>query len=266
MKYCLPYQPNAKYSNSVEELEIIFNNADSSLPQFLDEHKNQTIVISAVLKALNKEDFTLLSALNKKYKNIKVKIDYDVQKARCLKMEKIPYFFYNFISDWESLTNILEFEPCDVCIEGELCFDLPNVSDYCHKRSYAIRVVPNLCYSRYNFSNKAKINSFFIRPEDGEYYDKYIDTFEFVGQQKQLSTYYKIYSKDKKWRGPLNEIIIGLDTAAKSCNIGPEFARSRCSCGQSCKKGNSYQKCKMCFEIEKLAINYENKIKPNLKN
>lgn len=68
----------------------------------------------------------------------------------------------------------------------------------------------NLCES--SWEKTPSIKTFFIRPEDLDIYEKYINTFEFFTDEKdavRLNSLYKIYTKDRLWYGLLKDLIVG---------------------------------------------------------
>lgn len=112
-----------------------------------------------------------------------------------------------------------------------------------------------------------KINSFFIRPEDIEYYSQFIDVIifpqTFENARRQISLY-NIYNKEKPWYGEMKELVIGLDstynnkyfvgnTNKKDIElINKTFRDIRCCCGAKCRDGGLL-KCNLCFLMERLS-------------
>ena len=115
-----------------------------------------------------------------------------------------------------------------------------------------IRVFPNVAQCSTEYTNDLK--KFFIRPEDLENYEPYVDVYEFYGDSNKLLTYYQIYKYDKKWFGPLKDLIIGFNDEIDNKYIIPRFPERRIKCGKKCLKGVS---CSMCETIEQLSKTLE---------
>lgn len=88
----------------------------------------------------------------------------------------------------------------DIYITNDLAFDLNTLSKEVHKinNKCQIRVYCNIAQSALVLQEQNSLKSFFIRPEDVDLYEKYIDVLEFYGVDEKLETYYKIYVIDKK--------------------------------------------------------------------
>ena len=103
-----------------------------------------------------------------------------------------------------------------------------------------------------NYSN----NSNNTYDEDVDVYDKYIDVFEFFGNEEAQKTIFKAYAIDKQWYGKLEELIIGFKGDMDSRYIFPLFADKRAVCKKKCVKGG---KCNICGRLEELASTLEEK-------
>jgi hypothetical protein len=161
---------------------------------------------------------------------------------------QIPFFFADFVNNWERLYQIVENNPTDVYICEDLAFDIINVSDFLKRRGIRIRAIPNVAQS--SWSNCPTVKKFFIRPEDVQFYEEYIDTFEFFGNNDKI--YYKIYAEDKFWFGNLGELILsGSDLKLDSRAVLPYFATTRLNCNHKCLKGGFCKMCEVCENLSK---------------
>ena len=255
MKYCYYYSrgDSFPYFNELAELSITYNKEDLTLPQFLQEHKSQMINI-----LINKvEDLERLTLLYDQYKNIKIMFDLKNEDLiKKIPNIKIPFFFYTFINNWDVLTQVLSFHPTDIYISDELGFELAAVAKMAHAAGAQVRVLPNLAQTSWReieghmHTQFNGLKKFFIRPEDVELYEPYVDVMEFAGNEKQIATYYKIYAKEHKWFGDLNEIIIDLNYHIDNRGIVSTFGEQRLKCGKKCLKG---QHCQICERIAHLS-------------
>ena len=247
MKYCVHYHRNSpfRYFDEVDEIEVTFRKEDLSVPAFLEKYADKDIIMT-VNKA---EDIPLIADLAEKYKNFRIRIDYYEQELKDAVLESnIPFFFMNLVDDWDTLTGMIKLHPTDVYIVNELGFELDRVSKFAHDNNVKIRVFPNVAQS--SWGDTEGIKKFFIRPEDIDFYESYVDVMEFFGEEKKISVYYDIYAHDKQWFGKLNEILIDFNSDIDNRGIMPIFAESRVKCGKRCLKGHS---CEICPRIEHLA-------------
>ena len=128
-------------------------------------------------------------------------------------------------------------------------FELAAIAEIVKPYGAKIRVYPNVAQA--SRRETKGLMKFWIRPEDIEIYEKYIDVCEFFyDEYEKQEIYYKIYKDDKKWLGDLSELIIGLESGFDSTCIVPRFAHKRTKCGRACMKGD---KCKMCHRVIELA-------------
>jgi hypothetical protein len=260
MKYCVHYHKNSpfRYAAEVAELEILFRPEDTSLPAFIQEHSNQTIILSITKEQIeNAAMVKRLAAIGKEFSNVKMRLPAlpkttltspYVDAVAAFKEANIPYFFMNYIDSWDLLQGILALDPSDIYIVNELGFSLKQIREITKEKHIQIRCFANFAQS--NWAGTAPCRTFFIRPDDVEFYEQYVDVLQFMGDEKNFSTYYCIYEYDRKWFGQLKEIIIGYDSDADNRSYAPMFAQFRCGCGKRCMRGSS---CNICERIEKIS-------------
>lgn len=250
MKYCLPYStkiPSHIYKE-IDEIEIVYRKEDTTLPAFLEEYLDKIIILTST--SIN--DIDRLEILAEKYDNFKLKIDVSDQELLfAVKERNIPFFCSFLATTWDQYIGLLDLEPTDIYIGNELCFELNKVSDIAYDSDTQIRVIPNIAQSSWTLGeNDENLLSFFIRPEDVSIYDEYVDVFEFSAPIDKVLIYYNIYAKTEKWFGPLNEIIIGLNSNIDNRGLVPAFGYYRAKCAKRCLKGQS---CNICMRAQELS-------------
>ena len=262
MKYCINYSNKSHIIDKVDEILIRYdkNKILELFTQFIPAHLNQRVIIQLIEE--NNID-TIVNNLKKiisiynENKDIKFDIQlpfYNQKFIEELKDTNLKYFFKVAANSWDKFTGLISQNVSDIYITDELAFELDKVAEIAHKNNIKVRIYPNVAQSRWD--KLSDILKFFIRPEDIEIYEPYIDVCEFYGDKaQQIDTYYKIYQDDKKWFGDLQEIIIGLDSKIDSRYIIPRFAEKRIKCGKDCLKGG---KCEMCKRILDLSEQLEN--------
>lgn len=262
MKYCINYSNKSHIIDKVDEILIRYdkNKILELFTQFIPAHLNQRVIVQLIEE--NNID-TIVNNLKKiisiynENKDIKFDIQlpfYNQKFMEELKDTNLKYFFKAAANSWDKFTGLISQNVSDIYITDELAFELDKVAEIAHKNNIKVRIYPNIAQSRWD--KLSDILKFFIRPEDIEMYESYVDVCEFYGDKaQQIDTYYKIYQEDKKWFGDLQEIIIGLDSKIDSRYIIPRFAEKRIKCGKDCLKGG---KCEMCKRILDLSEQLEN--------
>ena len=262
MKYCINYSNKSHIIDKVDEILIRYdkNKILELFTQFIPAHLNQRIIVQLIeednIDTIVNNLKKIISIYNEN-KDIKFDIQlpfYNQKFIEELKDTNLKYFFKAAANSWDKFTGLISQNVSDIYITDELAFELDKVAEIAHKNNIKVRIYPNIAQSRWD--KLSDILKFFIRPEDIEMYEPYVDVCEFYGDKaQQIDTYYKIYQEDKKWFGDLQEIIIGLDSKIDSRYIIPRFAEKRIKCGKDCLKGG---KCEMCKRILDLSEQLEN--------
>lgn len=205
--------------------------------------------------SLRGQEYKSIKSLVKKYpEKIKIRFAYYLNNEKIknildfFKEDKIPFFFVNIPLDYDTIDGFLSLGVTDIYIGNQLGFDIQNVAKKVHAAGASVRIYPNICQSSYSYGDK--LTQFYVRPEDISAYENWVDVCELISFNNSDGTLYKIYAKEKKWWGPLKEIILGLDSDIDNRYIGPEFAWFRTSCRKRCLTDGS---CKMCKRIEELS-------------
>ena len=166
-------------------------------------------------------------------------------------------FYYKYsITSFYELKALKDLGVCYVLVGIPLFFDLDNVAKY----EIPLRVIPNIAYEPY-LPHENGVCGQWIRPEDVEKYEKYIDVLEFyaVGENKvqKEAAIYKIYAEDKTWPGNLNLIIDNLNFNVDNRLFYAEdnIAERRMNCKHKCMIGG----CRFCesqFQFESVLRSY----------
>lgn len=254
MKYCIPYYNNFRYFNKLNE--VIFNYTpeieQTTIEGFINLIKNKIHKTTRIIIDINKvKDKTnvipILCKMQKEIKNFSIKTSANFYKE--LKEAGLPFFFSDFCKTEEEVFSYIKYGVTDVYIVSNLAFNLEEVSKYCHENNINVRVIPNM--AQYSSNCKEAIPAmckFFIRPEDTQEYEKYIDVFEFMAPLDRLSVLFEIYN-NKIWKGNLNDLIIGLNEDIDNSGIVPYFGSTRIKCKHKCMIG----KCSICFKMKDIA-------------
>lgn len=242
--------------NTVEEIIIKLKHDHIKIAAFLREHSNQRIIIDC-LDEIDVKEILQMKEANSDLNNYVILISLNEKECIAkLKEAHIPFFTDYHCNSWSALHGLIKEGVSDIYITDGLGFELDKVSIICKKANVKIRAYCNVCQSDWRKTDT--FQTFFIRPEDIDLYAHYVDVFEFFGDIKRVpaDTLYEVYAKQKKWFGPLKEIILGFNSNLDSRYVSPNFATKRFRCGLSCLKGGS---CAMCYHMEALAETLKNK-------
>ena len=257
MKYCVEFAKDFHYMDEIDECFIQYRNNNTALEKFVEKFKEKRILIKLAFEDF--KDFIddslqidVFKEIRNKYKaNIGFILpDYELDGSKkvfdILKENNFPAFFSTMVHSWDVLIGLANMGVSDIYIVEELGFELVNAAAVLHDRGIQIRCYPNVAQSAH--PDIPDIKKFFIRPEDVDRYSRYVDVFEFYGDNDNF--YYKIYAEDKKWFGDLSEIIFNFNKSLDSRCIVTQFAEVRSRCGKKCMKGSI---CKICEKVDKLA-------------
>lgn len=259
MKYCFNYNvnPNFKYMEEMAEVEFTYHHANVKVMDFLNKIKDNQRVIFRIVEDLDEEQLKRFSMFKESFPNLnfacslpEYKEEHSREMFRILAAAGVPAFFHTLVSDWTMLNAMKNMGVSDIYLVEDICFELDKAAKVLHEAGIQIRVFPNICQSSVPVTETAALKTFFIRPEDVVIYAPYVDVMEFFGEPDRIKIYYEIYAKNKRWLGPLNEMVIDLTDSVDSRGLSHLFAERRIKCGKRCMKGSS---CDLCTRFADLS-------------
>ena len=266
MKYCLKWNNISQCLNDADEISIKYIE-DKGLVDFMNKYAGKRIIIRLESTDFKDSEIAKLTA-------IRNSLDFDftvglptqdMKLANKLKAKDIPFYFLTPVKDWETLNfYITEVGVSDIDISGPLGFDLPKVTNFLAR--YApdtiIRATPNALSSLHDTC--PPLQKFFIRPNDIDLYEQYIDVLEFEGIEHQ-DTFYKIYSQEKIFIGKLSQVIYDFPLPIDNMGLITAFSERRIDCGRQCLYGGRCKRCMTLSQIsEKMGPYVREKVKENL--
>ena len=263
MKYCGAFYINHKNKGLVgyDELKINYrDNQDKLLNFFKYAATGEKQVIVKIQSVddmtdmvLNKYLETYANLEEKNFKFVLPSFNTDNMAVLLPFMEElnkdgIKYFFAEQFYAIDAVWQAIELGASDVYVCGELCFELEQISKKIHEAGVNIRVYPDKAMSSSALGVDYK--KFFIRPEDIEYYEDYIDVCELWQEDEDvLEVLYNVYVEGKGWTLDLNNIIEGLFTEINNTGVSKQFGKRRSRCGKVCMKNSSCELCKNVVEL-----------------
>ena len=252
MNFCLPYMKSFPHNDEIPEFTIKYNSLKDSyedLVKFIETYSDRRINIELLHDATGADTILPLLKINPEI-YLKLNESY-IQKVTAFKEKGIRFFFSLQSDNWDSFNSLVNIGVSDIYIANELGFSLLTISKILKNKNIHIRVIVNIAQARDPFESTEPIKAFFIRPEDIDDYETYIDTIEFFADnQVQYEVLYETYAYNKNWDGNLQEIIIGLRIPIDSRTIIPEFGLYRGNCEKRCFRGSN---CAICNRVVELS-------------
>lgn len=255
MKYCVSYYKNFRYNDIIDE--VVFNYAtyrDSIVDRLQEQGwKDEQRIIIDICLGGDIEIIPILKMCMKNHNNFAVRLDV-IQEDLIpeLKKAEIPFFFTNYANTPDEIYGMIQKGVSDVYVTESLGFNIANIGAYCKKKDINVRIIPNIAQYRRHFrENIPDPCKFFVRPEDTDLYEPYVDVFEIISSNDRLSILFEIY-KNRQWLGDLKKLIIGLKEPFYNSSLVPYFGTERLKCNQKCMQ----EKCNLCPQMQILSHSF----------
>lgn len=245
MNYCLSSQVHSDYLKKAQEIRVKYIYLDN-LFDLYEINPKATIILTILKKDKDRIKWDEIQKYNIMWQNkIVIETDsFDIMDA--CQVLGIKYFYAIPVKTFDELKALVDCGCCDVKIDAPLTHMLDKLDNY----DITLRMCPNIAYYAHIPRKDGVIGSW-VRPEDVELYEEYIDVFEFEDCDiKKEETLYRVYAEQKNWPSDLNMLITNLDYSAMGKLVLPEFATARTFCEQKCLKGLH---CNLCYEFLNLA-------------
>jgi hypothetical protein len=237
--------------NRADEISIKYIE-DKGLVDFMKKFSSQRIILNINPQSFLKSEVQKLKIIKKQYPEYNFAIamsKYDQKCAKILKEADIPFFDVNRCMNWERLHMLLKAGVSDINISGPLAFEMSKVKRVLEvlDRKVIIRATPNIVTNLNPNTNP--LIGFYIRPEDVEVYEGFIDVLEFEGLEHQ-DTFFSIYAEQKSFIGNLNQCIYNFQEPIDNKGLITLFGERRRDCGRQCLSGG---RCNRCYTLADLA-------------
>lgn len=261
MKYCINYAKDFRFMDEVDE--IILNHYSGSdfviefVPKLVKENKSQRIIVNLLdikTDKISEPIIYIAKLIHDGYNMAAIILDKKEIIDMC-KENNVPFFFSKHATNLETAYSMAEMGVSDVYVVEELGFRIKDLKYLKDKYNIKIRVFPNIAQSAKNSIIKP-MERFWIRPEDTELYEPYVDVFELLSGEdtSRLSVVYEIY-KQRQWLGTINDLILDFqEPIVPNTGISPHFGDMRLNCGKRCHLG----RCNICTQMISFAEAFDN--------
>jgi hypothetical protein len=255
MKYCIPYYKDFRYKDVIDEVIYDYNAGIVDMITKENWAEGQTIIINVAPTQEEKDALIPTIKMCKRVHNnciVRITAAHDEIREE-LNSAEIPYFYANCANTADEVYGLIKKGASEVYITESLGFNIIKVGEYCKSKNVKVRVIPNIAQYKVGFKEVIPDSSkFFIRPEDTELYEPYVDVFELGGAEDRLSVTYEIY-RNKQWMGDLSKLIVGFTEPFQNGGLVPHFGSERLKCGQRCMQ----EKCNLCQQMKELSQKFK---------
>ena len=256
MKYAIQYYSGFRHYDDIDE--VIFSYTGEGNLEYINNiiKKQEQKVILCLTGTFDINAIIInINIFKTSHPNVLVQIDFFDEKRdeyiQLLKDNNIPFMFHTFAKNFSTVCAMRLLGAEDIYIVEDICFSL-DLLQKMREGGVRFRVLPNIAQSPKGTGTALpQVTKFWIRPEDTEVYEKYIDVMEFTGPPDRASVVYEVYSK-RQWLGKIKDIILDYQSELENTSIAPHFGPMRTHCHKKCTYGN----CNICTEIEKLGFNF----------
>ena len=242
IKYCLRSRLSYSFLQKADEIRVDYRDRETIF-ELVGKYPGKRFILFPGREPFNWEEIRKYNLACESNFVLNVR---SVNEALIAKENNIKFMLnYEATSCWD-LEGLVNLGAEYAYVGIPLFFDLKSAANY----NIKLRAVPTIAYN-HALPHENGIYGQWIRPEDVELYEEYIDVLEFEHCEiKREQTLYTVYAEDKKFNTRLDILVQDLGSNAINRLIPPDLAEARISCRQKCKTGSS---CKLCYNILSLA-------------
>lgn len=242
MKYCLSSRLAPRFLREADEIKVQFRDR-KSIPDLYHKYGKPIILFPGDVSEYDWAEMRQYDLLCNS--NLILNLSH-LELVQYAKENKIKFMLNTEATSYWELEGLQNLGAEYAYVGIPLFFDLEHTLNF----DIQIRAIPTVAYN-HTLPHKDGVCGQWIRPEDVEEYEDYIQVLEFepcdiVREQ----TLFKVYAQDKEWRTRLDILVEDLGSPAINRMIMPEVIETRLKCRQSCKSGG---RCHMCYTALKLA-------------
>lgn len=241
MKVCLRAWVEEPQLAKADELKVVWEKRDI-IPEIFEQYPTVTVVLECFENELTDDDWKELRLY---YGLSRGKFKVCCSNWRLFYHTEIPFYVGYPITDMFTLIGLVAAGVTDVCVSGNLVFNIEKVKARLEDEEVQIRLTPNVAYTD-GLPHIDGVVGSYVRPEDLELYEDYVDIVEFedVRNKKREQALYRIYFDEKEWLGKLSDLITNLDYPGDNSLIPLQFGEKRIGCRQSCLINAN---CRLCY-------------------
>ena len=247
MNFCLSWNQSGTYLDQADEIKVPWIHKDK-IPNMVERYPDAVFILQHMYtpekidwdeyeELFDQCDGNLIICLN------------NVRDCAYAYEKDLPFYYGYPIQTYEDFNSLILLDPYYIIPGAPLFFNL----EYLKNQGASLRIFPNVC-TLSNFPLTNKETGIWVRPEDIDYYDRYVDACEFfIESLEQERALFNIYKKDKQFIGAIGLIINDLlGSNVENDLINSEFIPVRTYCKQKCQSHEN--NCHICQNLFYLAV------------
>lgn len=246
MKYSVSSRQQPEYLSKCDEIKVLWNDRDIIF-DLVTKYPGKTINLCRYYIHSNDDiDWKEIKNYQKLARdNFVFGLSY-IDELRECKANDIQFYYLEPIRTFRELQGVKALGARWAIIDAPLFFQMDKVKEV----GVPLRATANMSI-RELLPYPDGVPGPWIRPEDMDMYEPYIDTIEFgrvnLDQERAL---FRIYTEQKKWSGDLGLIIQDINYMGTNRMIPSDLTKKRLNCGQRCQID---AKCHYCWRMLDLA-------------
>jgi len=245
MRYSVSSRQQPEYIQKCDEIKVLWNDRNIIF-DLVEKYPGKTINLCKYMIHEGDIDWSEIETYKRLTQNnflFGVSLISDIRE--CINHE-INFYYLKTLTTFEEVRALQDIGASTVIIGGPIFFQM----DKLEKIDIKKRVVAN-CAITDELPRKDGVVGTWIRPEDIDLYEQYVDIIEFQRvNQDQERALIRIYVDQHNWPGDLGMIINDLNYLGVNRMIPPTLAERRLTCGQRCQESN---RCHLCWRMLDLA-------------
>ena len=238
MKYCVSGRQPKSILSKADEIKMLYQDREK-LIDYIKDYSDKTFILE-IPKEITADmiEWDLYEAYSTEINFILCLSN--LHLANTCKEHNIKFYWSYPIFSWYELQGVIEVEPCYLTLTAPLSHSLEKVK---RKTNIPLRLCPNLAYDSY-IPRASGLYGTWVRPEDTDTYDEYIDVFEFAATElSKEATLLHVYQENKQWPGNLNLLFTNFGIHVDNRVLPDELAKTRANCGQRCMENGTCHFC-----------------------
>lgn len=245
MDFCLSNRLSPRYLTQAAEIKVKYRDR-AVIPDLIQKYPNKTIILSPHEPGDANYDWNELRRYSLMCQSNFIMNLNHMLFVNEAKENNIKFMLNMEATSYWELKGLEKLGAEYAYVGIPLFFDLKHSLDM----EIKLRAIPTVAYN--HILPQDGVYGQWIRPEDVDKYEGYIQTLEFEPscdiQREQ--TLFTVYAIDKSWNTRLDILVEDLGSDAVNRLIPSEIAEARLSCRQVCQSGGN---CRICYTALKLA-------------
>lgn len=237
MKCCLNSNLPKQILKKADQIKFAYKDRNSII-DYIEYEKD---IIIDCLKA-DEIDWNMMLNYKKISRKAFILCLANLDQVKIANEKEILWYWGYPITTFYEAKGFIRLGSCYLKIGAPLFFEWDLIQKVCPKAK--IRHTPNVAYND-GLPRPDGVSGTWIRPEDLDLYEQYIDVIEFEDcDREKEQTLYSIYMEQKSWSPILQLLISNLNYTGTNRLISSELTKRRLTCHQVCENGGS---CTLCW-------------------